>query len=719
MSNPRESFAYSALTRGALSLCLMTLALAACGAIAGAQSPILRGVVRDSASREPISGAVIMVLDSAGQPSSSTIAGADGRFRIARSAASKRIRARRIGFRPREIPIPGGAVADTAELEITMGRIPQILASVRVIESSHCPGSTANGEAAQLWSQARDGLLASIVARDAKPASIQTLTFDRATAPRDGLVLSHRHRIQAASRTTRTFKARASAAVFAERGYVQEDGGDRVFDAPDADVLLDESFTATHCFRLVPGSGARVDQIGLAFAPTRRRRGIADVEGVLWLDRAKPALRTLEFRYTELDGLTMAARAGGTVDFETMDNGVVIITRWSLRMPVLAARARRSDPPSPWNTRREASDISLAEIRESGGLVIAATWPDGVRWTQPVGALTGTVIEQVSRKPIAHALVTFAGAWDTVATDTAGRFVVTTVLAGRYDVVALDTSLIAYVEERSVRRTIDVQERGTNDVTFELPAKDESIRRLCADARMRPQSSVLLGRIRRADGGAPGKLEVRVAWQDDFVVSGGSIGVGESKRTIEPDSVGRFHVCGVVRERPIRITVQRNGLTIADTAVFVYDTVVARVDLLIPPSDGLYLSSTDRVPCSSSRATTGPGLLVEDIRAQVGPAGPDDRPGLVIDRDLVEDGGIIQWPEDPSMPHDPTTGVHAAARPIGKPELQPEPLQRPNSNDAGLPVHARLHVMQISDLSISCYAAEPYLGLYREYTGGS
>ena len=585
MPNPRESFAYPALTRGGPSLCLMTLALAACGAIADAQSPILRGVVRDSASREPISGAVIMLLDSAGQPSSSTIAGADGRFRIARSAVATRIRARRIGFRPREIPITGGAVGDTAELEIAMGRIPQLLASVQVTGSSHCPGSANSGEAAQLWAQARDGLLASIVARDAKPASVQTLTFDRAYAPRGGLVLRHRHRIQS-GRATRPILATASAAVFAERGYVQVDGGDRVYHAPDADVLLDESFTATHCFRLVPGSGVRADQIGLAFAPARKRMGIVDVEGVLWLDRAKPALRTLEFRYTELDGLSMAARAGGSVEFDTMENGVVIITRWSLRMPLRAARARSSDPPAPWNTRRETSDIALAEIGESGGMVIASTWPDGVKWTQPLTALTGTVIEQVSRKPMANALVTFDGAWDTVTTDTAGRFVVTTVLAGRYDVVALDTSFLAYVEARSVRRTIDVPERGTGGVVFELPRKDESIQRLCADARVRPQSSVLLGRLRRADGGAPGKLEVRVAWQDDYTASGGAVSVREAQRTIEPDSVGRFHVCGVVRERPIAIAVRRGGATVVDTAVVVADSLVQRVDLVIPASSG-------------------------------------------------------------------------------------------------------------------------------------
>lgn len=552
-------------------------AVAVVCASAEAQSPILRGVVVDSASREPVSGAVITLFDAAGQPANHTIAGVDGTFRIARGASATRLRARRIGFRPRDIPLP--AEGDSASIEITMGRIPQVLTSVRVVESSLCPGSTENGAAAQLWAQARDGLLAAIVARDAKPADIETLTFDRSYTPREQRLLSHRHRIRS-GRTTRTFQATTTAARFAEHGYVVEDRTGRTFNAPDADVLLDESFAATHCFKLVAGSGARAAQIGLAFAPARPRRGIVDVEGVLWMDRAKPALRTLEFRYTELDRLSAAAKAGGSVDFDTMENGVVIITRWLLRMPVL--QTRRVSSMTYGEASRMTSDVSLAEIGESGGMVVAAKWPDGASWSQPVGAVTGTVVEAGTQRPIAQALVTFAGAWDTVRTDTAGRFVLPTVLAGRYDVVAIDTAFAPYVEPRSVRRTMDVEQRPTSGVVFELPSRDDAIRRLCAGGSMSPRSSLLLGRIRGAPVGAADKLEVRVAWQDDYVVNGGSAGVREAQRTIDPDPAGNFYVCGVVRERPISIAVRRGGVMVADTAVTVTDALVHRVNVVIP-----------------------------------------------------------------------------------------------------------------------------------------
>jgi hypothetical protein len=587
------------------------------GARAEAQSPILRGVVLDSASREPVSGAVITVLDATGQASNHTIASADGTFRIATSATSARLRARRIGFRPREIPIP--RAGDSAAIEITMGRIPQVLASVRVVESSHCPGSADNGAAAQLWAQARDGLLAAIIARDAKPATVELLTYDRSYTPREERLASHRHRIRS-GRATRAFQATGSAASFAERGYVQEDATGRTFNAPDADVLLDDSFSATHCFQLVVGTGERTNQVGLAFEPARRRRGIVDVEGTLWMDRAKPALRSVEFRYTELDRLSTAARAGGSVEFATMENGVVIISAWSLRMPVLATR-RSSSQPGTFTGGRISSDVSVAEIDEGGGMVIAATWPDGTRWTQPVGALSGTVVERGTRRPIAHALVTFAGAWDTVRADSAGRFVLPTVLADRYDVVALDTTFTPHVDARSVRRMMDVGQRMTSGAVFELPASEDAIRRLCSG--LRPERSILLGRVRGLPRGRAEGLDVRVDWQDEYVVGGSTVGVREAQRTIDPDSAGNFHVCGVVRERPISISVRRNGVTVVDTAVTVYDSLVHRVDVslaspsnrVIPQQPSATLTGTV-VRDTDSSAVTGAHIAIPQLRRE-------------------------------------------------------------------------------------------------------
>ena len=566
------------------AIVLAALMLHAVGAMAGAQTPVLHGIVRDSASREPIAGVVLTVLDPSGGVAGNTIAGADGRFRVPRPAAAARLRARRIGFRPREILLPDRALGDTAAIEIAMDRLPQILTGVRVTESAHCPGSPEAGAAAQLWAQARDGLLASVVARDAMPAVAEMLTFNRTQGVRGEGVTSHRHRVTT-GRTTRAFQAAASATVFAEKGYVREDRDGREFNAPDADVLLHDSFAATHCFRLVNGTGAMADQVGLAFEPAIRRPRVSDVEGVLWLDRVKPALRLLEFRYTNLDQLSMATRPGGMIMFATMDNGIVLVTRWFLRMPVFSAQRRAISPLGiPGSSRPDAAGVSLAEIRETGGMVVSARWPDGTTWTQPIPSIEGTVVERRTQQPIAHALVTFAGAWDTVTTDTAGRFAMPIVLGGRFDMAALDTSFGGHVQARVLRLAVDAGGDGLSGLVFELPSKDESVARLCARGRTPAGSSVLLGRIRRADGVTPGNMEIRASWQ---VVVGAGTGmrVVEAEQTAQPDAGGQFHLCGVALDQPIRIMVLRAGGVIADTTVVGRRSSAGQVDIVIPRLD--------------------------------------------------------------------------------------------------------------------------------------
>jgi hypothetical protein len=126
---------------------------------------------------------------------------------------------------------------------------------------------------------------------------------------------------------------------------------------------------------------------------------------------------------------------------------------------------------------------------------------------------------------------------------------------------------------------MDIEQRMTSGAVFELPPRDEALRRLCSGTR--PESSILFGRIRGLPRGTSGRLEVRVAWQDDYVVSGGTVGIREAQRSIDPDSAGNFYVCGVVRERPISIAVRRDGVVVADTTVTVYDSLVHRVEVMV------------------------------------------------------------------------------------------------------------------------------------------
>src|SRR3990172_13357379 len=86
----------------------------------------LRGTVRDSASRQPIPGAVILVLDSAGTTLGRNLTNEHGRFRVASFVGGQRLRVLRIGFRPRDAIIP----PSQSVLDVSMVALPVLLQPV-------------------------------------------------------------------------------------------------------------------------------------------------------------------------------------------------------------------------------------------------------------------------------------------------------------------------------------------------------------------------------------------------------------------------------------------------------------------------------------------------------------------------------------------------------------------------------------------------------------
>jgi len=68
----------------------------------------------------------------------------------------------------------------------------------------------------------------------------------------------------------------------------------------------------------------------------------ADINGVLWLDRASSELRRLEYGYTGLEGWVPVQLIGGWIDFRRLPNGAPLIVAWQIRAPIpLQAGQRR------------------------------------------------------------------------------------------------------------------------------------------------------------------------------------------------------------------------------------------------------------------------------------------------------------------------------------------------------------------------------------------
>lgn len=557
----------------------------ACLIPAGIQAQQVRGVVRDSTAGAPLPGVVVTALDSAGSGVGRTITDADGRFTLALTPQAARLRLVRIGYHPRDLtPVPR-----TAELvQLAMGRIPPMLDAVRSTGKEVCPGSTERGAAFQLWEQARAGLLATVVARELKPVTATTLTYESVLSPRSERIHRQTKTIKM-GQTTRPFVASASPSYFARFGYMNEDASGRVFNAPDADILIDESFASTHCFRLQAADASHAGQVGLAFAPAPGRDTLVDVQGVIWIDGKTPQLRSLDFTYTSLEPAATAMHAGGFIAFRTMENGVAFIERWNLRLASLSLVSSNAT----WLARRVAeagrirrtdrTDLQLAEISEAGGVVLDAAWADGSHWHDTPSMVTGVVVQKKTGAPVANGVVTLAGTPDTVRTSDTGEFQIAT-LPGKYLVEATDTTLVNFVAPRSQSAEVTIKRGAVTTTRLEVAPLSDALDELCHGQRLGLNTLIIVGVVALADRELPRNARVLATWQADYVQSPDGFKVIEGKQESEIDDRGRFAACGVARERPILLRLMDGKTALGDTTVKIFTTgVSSSVAWLIGP----------------------------------------------------------------------------------------------------------------------------------------
>src|ERR1019366_1147504 len=77
------------------------------------------GAVSDSASHQPVSGAVVMLLDSSGATLGRNITNERGQYRVSFVRVARSMRVVRIGFLPRDIPVVDSPDRDRS-LDVTM-----------------------------------------------------------------------------------------------------------------------------------------------------------------------------------------------------------------------------------------------------------------------------------------------------------------------------------------------------------------------------------------------------------------------------------------------------------------------------------------------------------------------------------------------------------------------------------------------------------------------
>lgn len=472
--------------RAARALVAVLVGTSLFGAPLAAQQ--LRGTVRDSTSGAGIPGAVLLLLDSSNVVIGRNLTNERGEYAIALSPAMRTLRVLRIGFRPRErrIPEPVGGVA---RLDVTMPSIPTLLAPVEVVDQPNCPRRPDRSTAFALWEQAQTALLATVVAREANPARMLLLRFDRRLAGLTDSVTALFVRADSMS-TTRPFASVRTAEEFVEHGFVDDSAGFNVFHGPDAEVLLDPAFVRGYCLELAPPDPARATEIGLAFRAARAKRGRIDIAGTVWMDTASRALTDIVFRYAGLDRRLDPARLGGRISFRAMSNGSVIIDRWFIR-PVNGLTVD-AEP------RRDARLRDVVEIREVGGEVAAARWPDGQAWTASLGILKGRAMYDTV--PAANVRLSLVDTDYGAVTDSLGNFEISHLVPGPYQIGVLDPVVAELDLSLGTGIAVRAARDSTVRIVFNTPTAHSLALTLCQTLESETGTHAILARAVASSG---------------------------------------------------------------------------------------------------------------------------------------------------------------------------------------------------------------------------
>lgn len=157
-------------------------------------------------------------------------------------------------------------------------------------------------------------------------------------------------------------------------GFFGTVAGERVFRAPDLELLLSDWFHETHCFTL---RKVTADSLILSFAPTRERKGLVDVEGEYVFDRRSLELREVTYRYQGLPSHERQSGAGGRIVFARAPNGNRFAAEWHQRVPILGYR--QADGTTTF-VRSEMTLIDITGHRTVGGRVLATLFRGRPTW---------------------------------------------------------------------------------------------------------------------------------------------------------------------------------------------------------------------------------------------------------------------------------------------------------------------------------------------------
>jgi hypothetical protein len=503
------------------------------------------GTVRDSVTGAPVRGAVVMVLGANRQAIERRLTSSSGSFSIS-TASGVYVRVIRIAYLPFERRLNQ---LGASPLVITMVPAGRMIEAVSIRTNPTCPRRSDQRQALSLWSSATDALLAMVVATaDSGHTGLMTqIMYDRVMAQRGPRILRQSTR-RVVTGNVLPIRADRDPEEFVQNGYVTMRPGGATYYAPDPEILLDSSFAATHCLSMRGSPRGDTTRIGVAFAPPYNRRSLPDIEGVLWLNRNPLSLHSMEFEYRSVPQVVLNMFAGGRLVFETLSDGVPMISSWQVRSPRLGYL-------------RDGRPV-VAEIHETGGLIADGVLTDGTSWSAPLATLRGRVSNIVTNEPVPNAVVSLDSTDQRMTTDSVGRFFFDQLLPGPYvlrvrDSVAVhpvkvneegnivpDSAAVMQMVTRTATTDLNVQIGFTPFVETALPWRQPV---LGCGLQTSERRFVVIGVVVRPDSTPVPNVPIRLSWAD--TTSGVVL---ETTVDARSDKGGGFIVCGIPSDRTLR-----------------------------------------------------------------------------------------------------------------------------------------------------------------------
>lgn len=487
-----------------------------------ASSQTLRGRVLEEDTGVPVSGAMVVLTDSSGEPAGRGLSDNLGSFLLeAPRAGTYAIQADRIGYASvLSSPLQLGP-ADTVSHDMIVPIEPITLAGIVVGAERRCVLRPEAGlGVARLWEEARKALAAAAFTDETAVYRYETMEFERDSDIDTRTVVDERRSFGDVV-AGHTYVSRPVEELMSE-GFVREGDEEHYYYAPDAQVLLSRQFLERYCMRAVPGEGDSEGLVGLAFEPVERRDKV-DIQGVLWLNVESAELQWLDFLYVNLTASRRTPAPGGRVVFARLPNGTWVVREWQIR------RHRHVIRQSPFF--RNPTPFVVG-IHETGGVVLRVLTPEGdLVLDAGTGTIEGSVVDSLQTHPLPGALVFAIGTQHAGVTGPDGRFRLTGLTEGVHRIAYRHPVL----DEIGYRpQPVELQARRGEIVGVRLltPSRRDWLRALCADRETADGTGAIAGIVLDAGSRLPvPDAQVFAVWS------------GQYQATTDQD--GRFVFCGV------------------------------------------------------------------------------------------------------------------------------------------------------------------------------